>query len=193
MGAVGEIFREFAPEYLHRFSDTMPPGHRKVIDAIEIGTVVYRCEECWVNHILNRSSGNGHSPQYQSHKATHWLGRQMERMLPGHHFKMTFMVHEELRDFIRSNQRICYAAFFAASSEAMKSSASTLGMCGEEATCRASSRPAHLGAPAPAPSPHSLRRPRRSNLMADGCWRRRGEACQRNHQGGVAKAWNENS
>jgi hypothetical protein len=44
----------------------------------------------------------------------------MERMLPGHHFMLTFTVPEELRDFIRSHQRICYAALFAASSASMK-------------------------------------------------------------------------
>jgi|GEM_PF-2889718 len=126
MGAIAEIFREFAPEYLRRVGDAMPPEHRKVIDAIllcrteENGSVVYRCEECGLNHILNRSCGNRHCPQCQSHKTTQWLERQMERMLPGHHFMLTFTVPEELRDFIRSHQRLCYAALFAASSAAMK-------------------------------------------------------------------------
>lgn len=126
MGAISEIFREFAPEYLRRFGDAMPAEHRKVIDAIllcrteENGTVVYRCEECGLNHILNRSCGNRHCPQCQSHKTKLWLERQMTRMLPGHHFMMTFTVPEELRDLIRSHQRICYAALFAASSAAIK-------------------------------------------------------------------------
>jgi len=126
MGAISEIFREFAPEYLHRFGDTMPTDHKKVIAAITLcrtadnGTVVYRCEQCGNNHLLNRSCGNRHCPQCQSHKATLWLERQMERMLPGHHFMVTFTVPQELRDFIRSNQRICYAALFASSSAAMK-------------------------------------------------------------------------
>ena len=116
MGAIAEIFREFTPEYLRRFGDTMPPEHRKVIDAIllcrteENGSVVYRCEECGLNHILNRSCGNRHCPQCQHHKTTQWLERQMERMLPGHHFMMTFTVPEELRDFIRSNIAISLCA-----------------------------------------------------------------------------------
>src|SRR5512136_1289624 len=126
MGAIGDIFREFAPEYLRRFGDTMPNEHKKVIEAIvrcrteDNGTVVYRCETCERNHILNRSCGNRHCPQCQSHKTKLWLERQMERLLPGHHFMITFTVPEELRDFIRSHQRICYAALFAASSAAMK-------------------------------------------------------------------------
>jgi len=126
MGAISDIFRQFAPEYLRRFGDTMPKEHRKVIDAILLcrtqdnGTVVYRCEECGLDHTLFRSCGNRHCPQCQSHKTRLWLERQMARMLPGHHFMMTFTVPEELRDFIRSHQRLCYAALFAASSAAMK-------------------------------------------------------------------------
>lgn len=126
MGAIGDIFRQFSPEYLRRFGATMPNEHKKVIEAIlrcrteDNGTVVYRCEQCGRNHILNRSCGNRHCPQCQSHKTKLWLERQMERMLPGHHFMLTFTVPEELRDFIRSHQRICYAALFAASAAAMK-------------------------------------------------------------------------
>ena len=126
MGAIGDIFRQFSLEYLRRFGDAMPREHKKVIDAIlrcrtqDNGTVVYRCEECGNNHILHRSCGNRHCPQCQNHKTRLWLERQMARVLPGHHFMITFTVPEELRDFIRSHQRICYAALFAASAEAMK-------------------------------------------------------------------------
>jgi hypothetical protein len=40
--------------------------------------------------------------------------------MPGHHFMITFTVPEQIRRFIRSNQRAAYAALFSASSEAMK-------------------------------------------------------------------------
>jgi hypothetical protein len=48
------------------------------------------------------------------------MDRQLEKALPGHHFMVTFTVPESLRFFIRGHQRICYAALFKASSEAMK-------------------------------------------------------------------------
>ena len=102
MGAINEIFREFAPEYLRRFGGAMPAEHRKVISAIvlcrteENGTVVYRCEECGFHHQVDRSCGNRHCPQCQNHKANLWLERQMGRMVPGHHFMVTFTVPAEL-------------------------------------------------------------------------------------------------
>lgn len=126
MGMINEIFREFSPKYLRLFGDRMPAEHRKVIAAIidcrtqVSGSLVYRCDGCGENHVLHRSCGNRHCPQCQNHKTRQWLERQLQRRLPGHHFMVTFTVPEELRPFLRSHQRIGYAALFAASSEAMK-------------------------------------------------------------------------
>jgi hypothetical protein len=44
----------------------------------------------------------------------------LKRQLPGHHFLLTFTVPDNLRRFIRKNQRVAYSALFKASSEAMK-------------------------------------------------------------------------
>lgn len=44
----------------------------------------------------------------------------MHRQLPGHHFMLTFTIPETLRRFIRSHQRLAYAALFKASSGAIK-------------------------------------------------------------------------
>ena len=44
----------------------------------------------------------------------------MKRQLPSHHLMITFTVPEQLRHFIRSNQRVAYAAMFKASSQTLK-------------------------------------------------------------------------
>jgi len=126
MGMINEIFRTFGPEYVRLYGETMPSEHKKVIAAMidcktELnGSLVYECEECGAKHVLFRSCGNRHCPQCQYHKSRQWLERQLKRRLPGHHFMVTFTVPEEIRAFIRSHQRIAYAALFAASTEAMK-------------------------------------------------------------------------
>jgi len=56
----------------------------------------------------------------QYHKSYQWLINQSERQLPGHHFLITFTVPEQIRRFIRSHQRICYAAMFKAASDTIK-------------------------------------------------------------------------
>ena len=123
---INEIFQEYAHEYIERFGDLMPFEHRKVIDAIincrtqYCGAMIYQCQECSQTHIVYRSCGNRHCPNCQHHKTHQWLTKQMERQLPGHHFIITFTVPQQLRHFVRSHQRTCYAALFKASSETIK-------------------------------------------------------------------------
>ena len=126
MGAINEIFRAFAPEYLHHFGASMPYEHRKTMKAIiecrtpSAGIAVYECDHCAEPHIVYKAYGNRHCPTCQHHKTRQWLERQMERHLPGHHFMLTFTVPEEIRPVIRSNQSLAYSAMFTASSEAIR-------------------------------------------------------------------------
>ena len=84
------------------------------------GLVIYECTECHAQHISFRSCGNRHCPACQNHKIKQWVEGRMNRQLPGHHFMITFTVPEQLRQFIRSNQRAAYVALFAASSQTLK-------------------------------------------------------------------------
>jgi len=126
MTTIKDIFREFGPEYIQRFGDHMPADHRKVVDAIincrsgHYGASIYQCTRCGKNHVVYRCCGNRHCPQCQHHKSRQWLQTQLDRQLPGHHFMITFTVPEKLRRFIRSHQRVGYAAMFAASSQTIK-------------------------------------------------------------------------
>jgi len=126
MTTIKDIFQTYAPEYIQRFGDTIPREHRKVIDAIincrtdHYGASIYQCTECGERHMVYRCCGNRHCPNCQHHKSRKWLQTQLDRQLPGHHFMITFTVPQNLRRFIRSNQRICYSAMFAASSQTIK-------------------------------------------------------------------------
>lgn len=126
MGAIQDIFTQFAPQYLDRYHDRMPKNHIKTLKAIlscrtaTCGLVVYDCHGCGHIHIGFRSCGNRHCTICQHHKTRQWLNRQLERQLPGQHFMITFTVPQQLRSSFRSHQRKAYAALFAASSQTLK-------------------------------------------------------------------------
>ncbi len=126
MTSIREIFTTFGPEYLQRYGNRMPKTHRKVIDAViacrteACGTAFYQCDRCAEPSQFFRSCGNRHCPTCQYQKTQRWLEKQIERQLPGHHFLITFTVPEQLRSFIRQNQRAGYSALFKASSDALK-------------------------------------------------------------------------
>ena len=130
MPAVREIFCDYGPEYLKTFGERIPSAHRKVIHAIidcrteRMGTMLYQCENCGKPIELFRSCGNRHCPTCQNEKASRWLERRLEKLLPVHHFMITFTVPAAFRTFIRSNSRTAYAALFRASSRTLKRLAS---------------------------------------------------------------------
>ena len=121
MYSINEIFRNFGPEYIHLFGNSMLREHHKVIDAIikcrtpECGLVIYECPDCGEQHISFRSCGNRHCSACQNHKTRLWVEKQMKQQLPGHYFMITVTLPEQLRSFTRSNQRVVYAAMFKAS------------------------------------------------------------------------------
>ncbi|MBE9504966.1 MAG: transposase zinc-binding domain-containing protein, partial [Proteobacteria bacterium] len=126
MGAINDIFTTFGPDYLDRYGDRMPDNHKKAIrDIVSCrtetqGLAVYQCLECNTLHMVYKSCGNRHCPSCQYHKSRQWLEKQKQRQLPSHHFMITFTVPQEIRDFIRGNQRVCYSAMFKASSDSIK-------------------------------------------------------------------------
>jgi len=126
MSAIQEIFRRYAPEYLDRFGNAMPKVHKKVIHAIlecrsgSLGAHLYRCDSCGHVHLAQCSCGNRHCPTCQNDKASQWLHRQENDLLPCNYFMITFTLPQELRGFIRSHQKIAYAAMFDAASGALK-------------------------------------------------------------------------
>jgi hypothetical protein len=126
MPTVGDVLRQYGPEYLKRFGDSMPAEQRKVLRTImacrtgQLGTVYYQCLSCGRTHVMGRSCGNRHCPSCQQDKAKAWLDSQTARLLPCPYFLITFTVPAELRDFVRSHPRQAYHAMFEASSGTLK-------------------------------------------------------------------------
>ncbi len=104
MISVANCLRQHAPAYLAEFGESVPLGHRKVLAAImrcrtgELGGVLYRCEGCGREHWVGRSCGNRHCPTCGRDKTTRWLEKQARRLLPVHHFLVTFADLASSRD-----------------------------------------------------------------------------------------------
>jgi hypothetical protein len=126
MPSVADCLRQHAPAYLKRFGDDVPTGHRKVLSAItrcrtgQLGGVLYHCDGCGREHWVGRSCGNRHCPACGKEKAYAWLEKQAERLMPVHHFLVTFTVPAELRWMLRGAQADGYRALFDAASGSLR-------------------------------------------------------------------------
>lgn len=126
MPVVADCLRQHAPAYLRRFGRAVPLGHRKVLSAImrcrtgDLGGVHYRCEGCGREHWVGRSCGNRHCPKCGKEKTCAWLEKQSTRLLPVHHFLVTFTVPMELRKVLRGSQSDGYGALIDAGAESIR-------------------------------------------------------------------------
>ena len=123
---VADALRQFAPAYLAKYSQRMPPHHRKVLGLIlrcktgELGDAVYRCQDCGARHWVGRSCGNRHCPNCQKERTQAWLAKQSSRLLPVQHFVVTCTVPKELRKFLRAHPEIGLEAIFEAGSRTIR-------------------------------------------------------------------------
>lgn len=126
MPSVADCLRQHVPAYLETFADDVPTGHRKVLGAItrcrtgELGGVMYQCRDCRREHWVGRSCGNRHCPNCQVDKTAVWLEKQTSRLLPVHHFLVTFTVPQELRMPLRGCQSDGYRALFTAAADSLR-------------------------------------------------------------------------
>lgn len=126
MPTLADVFREYGPEYLRRYSDTILPSHRKAIeDIIECRTAVrggelFWCDACEEYQYVYHSCGNRHCPTCGADRADRWRDRQMEKLLPVPYFLVTFTLPHSLNDVAHSNQKLVYRLLFKTSEEASK-------------------------------------------------------------------------
>lgn len=126
MPSVADALRQHAPAYLQQFGDNVPIGHRKVIASITrcrtgaLGGVLYHCDGCGREHWAGRSCGNRHCPNCGKEKTYAWLEKQTGRLMPVHHFLVTFTVPQELRSVLRGSQADGYRALFDAAAQSIR-------------------------------------------------------------------------
>ena len=126
MNSIQQLFRTHGAAYLERFGGAMPANHKKVIHAIRncgtgaFGQHSFSCDGCGESHYADSSCGNRHCPTCQGGKSDEWLNKQLGKALPVNYFMITVTVPSELRELIRSNQKVAYAALFKAGSSAIK-------------------------------------------------------------------------
>ncbi len=89
-----------------------------------MGTILCNCTSCGYSFEIYKSCGNRHCPTCQGEKANDWLSKRLDRMLPVHHFMITFTIPASFREFFRSHQSFAYSNLFNSSSFVLKKLAS---------------------------------------------------------------------
>lgn len=126
MPTVADTLRQFAPAYYQKNADSISVASDKVLGAITrcrtgaFGGLHYQCTGCGREHWVGRSCGNRHCPNCGHEKTQVWIEKQSAKLMPVHHFLVTFTVPREIGSVLRAFQREGYRCLFDASSQSIR-------------------------------------------------------------------------
>ena len=110
---LAEIVAQYAPELLKQ-SDQLLYSQRAALSAFQncrsatspkMQLVCDPCDrEIWLPH----SCGNRHCPHCQAHESQRWIDQQLQKLVPGNYFMITFTLPAEFRSLAWYHQRTLY-------------------------------------------------------------------------------------
>ena len=109
---LSEIVAQYAPELLK--AEKLLPSQRAALNAFQncrnadSPKMQLVCEPCAHEIWLPHSCGNRHCPHCQAHESQRWIDRQLQKLVPGNYFMITFTLPAEFRSLVWHNQRVVY-------------------------------------------------------------------------------------
>lgn len=114
MVTLAEIVTRHGEGYLQEYGTRMLPSHKRALTDIAacrtetMGGHVDECEECGHQQYLYHSCKNRNCPKCHGTETKQWLQKRETELLPVRYFHLVFTIPSELRDIVRSNQKLLY-------------------------------------------------------------------------------------
>ncbi len=111
---LSSIIATFEAEFLARYASELLPGQRRALAAMrQCRTALSprmqaQCTACDTQRFIPHSCGHRACPHCQHHESQQWLQRQIEKLVPGDYFLLTFTLPAELRGLAWRHQRTLY-------------------------------------------------------------------------------------
>lgn len=121
---LADIVRAVPPE--ERAGWRLLPSQKEALQAIEqcrtaaLGGQVYQCDRCGQEQYSYHSCGNRHCPKCHGQQTQQWLEQQRGRLLCCAYYLVTFTVPAELRQAIRSHQKVAYGLLLACAAASLQ-------------------------------------------------------------------------
>ena len=122
---LAEVVRKHGPECLGKFSDRMPPNHKRALNAITacrtevMGGHLEACDQCGTLRYSYHSCKNGSCPKCHTADTQRWIEKNELQLLPVPYFHLVFTLPAILREIVRKNQKLLYSILFRAATESL--------------------------------------------------------------------------
>jgi hypothetical protein len=126
MPTLADVIRQHGPSYRARFGDRTLPSHARAMSDIvacrtaAMGGHIEHCCACGQRHLVYHSCHNRACPRCGADRATSWVARQRELLLPIPYFHVVFTIPAEVRALVRSHQRELLPILFRAAFDSLQ-------------------------------------------------------------------------
>ena len=123
---LSSIIEQFEGELLAQYRGRLLPGHLRALSAMRSCRTALsprmqaQCLECDRPIFVPHSCGHRNCPHCQHHESQQWLERQLQKLVPGEYFLVTFTLPAELRALAWAHQRTLYASMMQCSWETLR-------------------------------------------------------------------------
>jgi len=110
------LIERFEAPLLAEYGDRLLPEHRQALAALKTCRTALsprmeaHCPACEERVFVPHSCGHRLCPHCQHHESQQWLERQLENLVPGDYFLLTFTLPAEFRALAFTHQRVVYDA-----------------------------------------------------------------------------------
>ena len=111
---LASIIETFETEFLKQHGDKLLPSQFSALNAFKIcrssmsPKMQLSCDDCQEQSFLPHSCGHRNCPHCQAHESQRWIDRQLQKLIPGNYYMITFTLPEQLRSLAWCNQRTLY-------------------------------------------------------------------------------------
>ena len=108
------IIQLFEAELLAQYHNSLLPSHLKALAAMKdcrtsaSPALLAQCTECDHQVLVPHSCGHRSGPHCQHHESQQWLERQLQRLVPGTYFLVTFTLPAAFRALAFAHQSTLY-------------------------------------------------------------------------------------
>ena len=112
---LSSIIQLFEAELLAQYQDRLLPSHLKALAAMKdcrtsaSPMMLAQCTDCDHQILVPHSCGHRSCPHCQHHESQQWLERQLEKLVPGQYFLVTFTLPGAFRTLAFANQSTLFS------------------------------------------------------------------------------------
>ena len=111
---LAHIIEAHVTEFITQYGSSLLPSQWAALNALQTcrssmsPRMQLSCDDCGQQDFLPHSCGHRSCPHCQAHQSQRWIDQQLQKLIPGNYFMLTFTLPAQFRTLAWQHQRVIY-------------------------------------------------------------------------------------